>query len=154
MRCMVIIFIAAFCRDSGFRLRRAKGCCPVLRGGEGHHQMCYRLRSIVRRDSTCRFRPLQECGFPLMVQSTEDVCAEIFREFHLWATIPCHVTTRVWYRSPRPGHGLATREYLQRSLLPRLRVSQILLSGFASLRPPLAGLLENVSGPGEDILLG
>ena len=64
--------------------------------------------------------------------------------------IPGRVTTRHWYLPVAKTWGW--RGNAQWSPLPRL--SQALLSGSASLRPPLAGLLENVSGPGEDVLLG
>jgi hypothetical protein len=56
------------------------------------------------------------------------------------------------YWSPRPEHGVAWQRVNFHGGLSSL--SQALLSGTASLRPPWAGLLENASGPGEDELLG
>ena len=56
------------------------------------------------------------------------------------------------YWSPRPGRCV---EWQRVNFCGGLNSpSRTLLSGAASLRPPLAGLLENASGPAEDVLLG
>ena len=56
------------------------------------------------------------------------------------------------YWSPRPGRDVAWQRV---NFCGGLNTpSHALLSGTASLRLPLAGLLENASGPAEDVLLG